>query len=60
MSVLLYIVVPVAAAIVAGLVFSLRDRKPKSFESGIQDFAKTIQALSHSAESVRGSSRNEG
>ncbi len=59
MSVLLYIVVPVAVFVVLGLAFSLKDRKPKSFESGIEDFSKTIQALSHSAKSVRPVSGSE-
>ncbi len=59
MSVLLYIVVPVAIFVVLGLAFSLKDRKPKSVESGIEDFSKTIQALSHSAKSVRPISRSE-
>lgn len=49
MGVLLYIGIPVAIAILGGLAFGIKERKPKSVESGIDDFSRTIQALSHSS-----------
>ncbi|MGC8465610.1 MAG: hypothetical protein ACP5O0_06730 [Acidimicrobiales bacterium] len=48
MIVLLYWAVPVAIFVLVGAMIWLIDRRPKSVESGVEEFSRRIQALSQS------------
>lgn len=45
MSNLLYLLVAVALSVVGSLILWLRHRKPRSLESGIDEFTRELRAL---------------
>ena len=42
---LLYVGLAVAASVVASIVMVLRNRRPRSLESGVDEFSRELQAL---------------
>lgn len=59
MSVLLYLLVPAAIVALVASVMWLRDRQPKSLQSGINSFRREMDALSPSARPVGRAPRPE-
>lgn len=59
MTVLLYLLVPAAIVAVVASFMWLREREPKSLQSGINSFRKEMDALSPSSRPVGRSARPE-
>ncbi|MDA8271339.1 MAG: hypothetical protein M0Z39_08025 [Actinomycetota bacterium] len=48
MTNLLYLGIPVAILVLVGLVISIRERRPRPVETDVDDFARSMKALSSS------------
>ncbi len=59
MANLLYLGIPVAILVLVGLVISLRERRPRPISTDIDDFARSMKALSSSRGS-RSASHSRG
>ncbi|HUS60761.1 MAG TPA: hypothetical protein VMY34_01105 [Acidimicrobiales bacterium] len=57
MSNLLYLGIAVALSIVGSLILWYRHHKPRSIESGIEDFSRELRALSPQRRNDRGGKR---
>lgn len=52
---LLYLAVPVTAILVAAILLSLRDHRPRSIEAGVEEFSRSLQALAPEPGLIAGS-----
>lgn len=53
MSALLYVIVPLVIFTIVGLLVSLKDRKPRSIESGVEEFSRQRSAMNTSTSNVQ-------
>ncbi len=62
MTNLLYVAVPVVLVLVAFAAMAARGRRPRSLESGIEEFSRELQALApeYRSQDDRGRSRRGG